>query len=146
MSAVSAVVACPRCGAQNRLGTPPQGAVPRCGKCKTPLPWLVAGSDASWGHDLQAPIPVLVDFWAPWCQPCRLVEPVLEELARDFAGRLKVVKVNIDENPQMAGRYRVQSIPALLVFNDGQLLDTVVGALPKAALLQRLAPHLAAPA
>jgi thioredoxin 2 len=104
---------------------------------------VLVGREASFERDLQAPTPVIVDFWAPWCQPCLLVAPVLDQLARDFAGRLKVVKVNIDENPQLAARYRVQSIPALLVFRDGQLRDTVVGALPKPALLERLAPHLA---
>jgi thioredoxin 2 len=143
MTVMSEVVACPRCGAKNRIATPPAGTVPRCGNCKTPLPLVLVGSEASFERDLQAPTPVIVDFWAPWCQPCLLVAPVLDQLARDFAGRLKVVKVNIDENPQLAARYRVQSIPALLVFRDGQLRDTVVGALPKPALLERLAPHLA---
>jgi thioredoxin 2 len=141
---VSEISTCPSCGAQNRLGNPPAGTVPRCGRCKSPLPWLVEGSDATFARELEAPTPVLVDFWAPWCGPCRMVGPVLEEMAAENAGRLKVVKVNVDENPQVASRFRIQSIPALMLFRDGQVIDTVVGALPKAALERRLAPHLAA--
>ena len=140
---MSDVVTCPRCGTQNRLGTPPAGTAPSCGQCKSPLPWVVAGGDASFAADLAAPMPVLVDFWAPWCGPCRMVAPVLEELAAQHAGKLKVVKVNVDENPQVASRYRIQSIPSLMLFRDGQLIETVIGALPKAQLAQRLAPHLA---
>jgi thioredoxin 2 len=140
---MSDIVSCPGCGTQNRIGSPPSGAVPRCGKCKAALPWLVAGSDSSFARDLEAPTVVLVDFWAPWCGPCRMVGPVLEEMAVEHAGRLKVVKVNVDENPQVASRFRIQSIPALMLFRGGEVIDTVVGALPKAALERRLAPHLA---
>jgi thioredoxin 2 len=139
---VSDLAECPGCGARNRLGAPPPGSVPRCGKCKAALPWLVTGSDASLRSDLDAATPVLVDFWAPWCGPCRVVAPTLEALAREWAGRLKVVKLNIDENPQTAAHYRVQSIPTLMLFRDGQPVETVVGALPRAALAQRLAPHV----
>ncbi len=143
MTAAELVVTCPGCGAKNRIGTPPAGTVPRCGKCKAALPWLVIGSDSSFARDIEAAALVLVDFWAPWCGPCRMVGPVLEELASELAGRLKVVKINVDENPQVASRFRIQSIPALMLFRDGQVVDTVVGALPKAALERRLAPHLA---
>ena len=137
------IVTCPKCGAKNRLGAAPAGTVPRCGSCKAPLPWLVEGSDASFAADLEAAALVLVDFWAPWCGPCRMVAPILEELANERAGELKVVKVNVDENPQVASRFRIQSIPTLMVFRDGRLVDTLIGALPKAQLTERLAPHLA---
>jgi thioredoxin 2 len=133
---------CPRCGAKNRVKAPPKGQLPACGRCGGDLPWLVSATDSSFEAELDTSVPVLVDFWAPWCGPCRMVAPVLEELARERAGKLKVVKLNVDENPRTSGRYRVQSIPMLTLFKGGQEITTVVGALPKGALLQRLAPHL----
>jgi len=136
------IVACPACGAKNRLKVPPPGTRPTCGRCGEALPWLVPGTDASFQREVDAPGTVLVDMWAPWCGPCRMVAPLLEELSRELAGRLKVVKLNVDENPVTAGRYRVQSIPTLLVFQGGQLVDQVVGAMPKGPLRQRLEPYL----
>jgi len=141
------VAACASCGTRNRLKAPPAGSVPSCGRCGAALPWLVTGSDATFEQDVDAAVPVLVDMWAPWCGPCRMVAPVVEALSRERAGLLKVVKLNVDENPVTAGRYRVQSIPTLLLFKGGQVAETVVGAMPKGALEARLAPYLgAAPA
>lgn len=85
---------------------------------------------------LQSVEPVLVDFWAPWCGPCRAVSPIVEELAGDYAGRLRTVKVNVDDSPIVAGRYGIQSIPSLLFFKGGQEVGRVVGALPKAKLAE----------
>ncbi len=92
---------------------------------------------------VQSDIPVLVDFWAPWCGPCRTMDPVLKDLARELSGRLKIAKLNVDENPQIAGRFGVQSIPTMLVMRNGQVADHWVGAIPGPALRSRLARWLA---
>ena len=143
-AAARTIVTCLACGTKNRVGDPPAGSLPSCGRCGATLPWLTNGSDATFEHDIAAPVTVLVDLWAPWCGPCRMVGPVLEELSRELVGRLKVVKLNVDENPVVSERYQVRSIPTLLVFKDGRLADTVVGAMPKGPLLQRLGPNLGA--
>jgi thioredoxin 2 len=137
---VSTILACPSCGAKNRVGPVPRGT-PRCAKCKAALPWVVAADESTFAAESAASVPVLVDFWAPWCGPCRMVEPVLAELAAERAGALKVVKVNVDDNPQLAARFEAMSIPLLVVMRDGQEADRVVGAAPKAQLEQRLAGH-----
>jgi len=94
-------------------------------------------TDASFDSDvLQADVPVLIDFWAPWCGPCKAIAPVVDELAKDYAGRLKVVKMNVDDNPNTPSRYGVRSIPNLLLFKGGQVKDQIVGAVPKAVLVK----------
>jgi thioredoxin 2 len=109
--------------------------MPRCGKCHTPLRWVVNASDADFADVVEAAtIPVLVDMWAPWCGPCRMVSPVLEQLAGEFAGGLKLVKVNADESPAISQRFEVLAIPTLILFERGKVVDTQVGAAPAAVL------------
>ena len=92
---------------------------------------------------LKADGPVLVDFWAEWCGPCRLVAPVLEEIAKDYAGKITVVKVNVDENPKIARDYQILSIPTMSLFSGGQVVKSIVGARPKAAILNELSDYVA---
>jgi thioredoxin 2 len=138
-----AIIECPTCGAHNRVGAIAQG-VPRCPRCKSTLPWVVDADAETFAAQTAASVPVVVDFWAAWCGPCRMISPVLEDLAQRHAGHLKVVKVDVDANPGLATRYGAQSIPLLVVIRDGQEIDRIVGAMPRAALEQRLGPALAA--
>jgi thioredoxin 2 len=138
------LIRCPSCGATNRV--PPEklklGLQPVCGRCKTPLlgPSMpVTVTDATFSTEVErAPVPVLLDLWAPWCGPCRMVAPVLEELAKEMAGRVRVAKLNVDENPATAARFQVRSIPTLLVLKGGREMDRIVGVQPKAEIARRL--------
>lgn len=91
---------------------------------------------------LQSPVPVLVDFWAIWCGPCRLIAPIVEELANQYAGKLKVLKVDVDREQNLAIRYGIMSIPTLLLFKNGQVVDQIVGALPRGVIEERVKRHL----
>lgn len=135
------ILVCASCGKKNRIAPSDRGS-PHCGSCGQPLPWLVNATDATFDVEARSSATVLVDLWAPWCGPCRFVAPVLEELTREFAGRLKVVKVNVDENPQTQSRFAAMSIPTLVVLRDGREVDRIVGALPKPQLTVQLTPHL----
>jgi thioredoxin 2 len=107
------------------------------------LPWLVEADTESFAAEAASSVPVVVDLWAPWCGPCRMIAPVLEDLAARHAGRVKVVKVNVDDEPTLAARFDARSIPLLVVLRDGREVDRIVGALPRPALEARLAPALA---
>ena len=135
------ILTCSACGKRNRIRPSERGA-PHCGSCGAVLPWLVTATDATFDIEARSALAVLVDLWAPWCGPCRIVGPIVEELSRDFAGRLKVLKVNVDENPVLARRFEATSIPTLLVLRNGRVVDRYVGALPKSDLTIRLTPHL----
>jgi thioredoxin 2 len=120
--------------------------VPRCGVCHYHLPWEVEATAANFDAELRAPVPVLVDFWAPWCGPCKWVSPAVSEQARNRAGKLKVVRLDIDTAPEIAGRFSVQSIPTLMLARDGKEVDRLIGAAPKPQLESWLEGHLAAAA
>jgi thioredoxin 2 len=133
--------ACAHCGAINRFPYARRNDDPTCGKCKHKVfPRApVVGTDGTWRAVVEdSPIPVLVDFWAPWCGPCRAVAPVLDAIAGERAGRLKIAKLNVDENPVIAARFSVQAIPTMIVFRGPLEVDQIRGALPKAALEARL--------
>jgi len=102
-----------------------------------------AVTDASFEQDvLKSSEPVLVDFWAPWCGPCRMVAPIVDEIAKDYEGLIKVYKLNTDENPNIASQYGIRSIPTLMIFKGGEKVDTVVGAVPKTTLSATISKHL----
>jgi len=147
-----AVVVCSKCGAKNRVD--PQKAVelqPTCGKCGNKL--NVAGTTVNGGKPLYVTdtsfqrdvvegsknVPVLLDCWAPWCGPCRMIAPVLDQLAAESDGKYLIAKLNVDENPQVAAQFRIQSIPTMLIFKNGLLVDRLMGAMPKGAIAASLA-------
>lgn len=138
------LIRCPSCGANNRAPSSKLDGhhQPICGRCKTPLavsvhPVIV--TDANFASEVeQSALPVLLDMWAPWCGPCRMIAPVIEQLAAELAGRVRVAKLNTDENQQTAARFGIRSIPTLLVLKNGREIDRLVGALPKQEILRRL--------
>jgi thioredoxin len=142
------IVACRECGAKNRVH-PERLAAGKalCGQCKTPLtaadtkPLTI--TDVNFAAEVEgSPLPVLVDFWAAWCGPCRMIAPAIEQLATEFAGKAKIGKLDVDANQRTAARFGVQSIPTLIIFKDGKEADRIVGGNSKEAMAQRLQKFL----
>lgn len=152
-----AVIACSNCGSKNRVD--PRSAaeqIAKCGKCGTPLDVSKAGeaaeetkpltvTDSTFQRDVLESNgrPVLLDCWAPWCGPCRVVGPIMDQLAAESKGRYRVAKLNVDENPSTAAQFQIQSIPTMLIFKNGKLVDRLIGAQPKPAIAARLLAHAA---
>jgi len=137
-------VPCDRCGAKNRIAAASTG-LPHCGRCHSPLLWVVEANDSTVGEALDvATIPVLVDVWAPWCRHSRHVSRVLEGLAREHAGRLKLVEINVNESRRVARLFDVQAVPTLLLLQEGTLLARRAGPAPSLALRSWLEGALAA--
>ncbi len=138
MNQESVIIQCKNCRTKNRVPKQRIKDDPVCGKCRTPLPEMafysspVMVSDSTFHQEvLSYPGPVLLDCWAPWCGPCKMMGPILDQVAREYAGRVKVAKINVDQNPMISSRYNILSIPTLLFFKNGQLVNTVPGAIQK---------------
>jgi thioredoxin 2 len=138
MTPDSVILRCKQCGTKNRVPKQRLNDRPICGKCRAPLPpdpifdQPVVVTDQTFQQEvLDFSGPVLLDCWAPWCGPCQMVAPLLIQLAKEFAGRAKIAKLNVDQNPITAGRYHVMSIPTILLFKNGQLVNSIAGALSK---------------
>ncbi len=138
------MIRCPVCAATNRVPREKveQGLRPKCGRCKNVLPIELKPltvTDATFAADVEgSQLPVLVDAWAVWCGPCRMIEPIVDELANEMVGRARIAKLNVDENPIAASRFGLRSIPTLLVIKGGQEVDRILGVQPKMEILKRL--------
>jgi thioredoxin 2 len=134
------VITCHHCGKRNGV-RPAANGRPLCKGCRQPLAWVVDATEDSFDEEIRSSLPVLVDFWATWCGPCRMVAPALESIARRFAGTLKLVRVDIDRAPAVAQRFGVQGVPSLVLLRGGAEADRKVGAQPERALEEWLRGH-----
>ncbi|MFV9646884.1 MAG: thioredoxin TrxC [Desulfobacterales bacterium] len=145
MNTDSIIIRCKNCGAKNRIPKIRLNDRPVCGRCHSRLPEgrvsdsPVIVSDKTFNDEIiSAPVPVLLDCWAPWCGPCRTIGPIIDQLAKEFAGKVKFAKLNVDENPATSTKYNIMSIPTMLLFKDGKMVNSLVGALPKAEIENHL--------
>ncbi len=143
-------IRCSACGTKNRIPSDKSGVAARCGKCSVLLditdlfgkkPLIVTDNNFS-EKVLKSPIPVLLDCWAPWCGPCRMVGPVMDEIAKEYSGRVRICKLNVDENPLTSAKFNINSIPTMLIFDSAKLKDTLVGALPKQQIINKISGFL----
>jgi thioredoxin 2 len=133
-TARTSIVTCSHCSKKNRVPAFADG-IPKCGNCHQPLPWIVDAGDDDFAEVAErAPVPVLVDLWATWCGPCRMVSPALERLATERAGELKLVKIDVDQAPRLSQRFEVRAVPTLMVLRNGEVLARQPGAAPEPAL------------
>jgi len=145
------IVTCEKCGTKNRVDATPQtDRIAKCGKCGTTLTVAAASSDKpltvtdqTFSQEIvNSQGVVLLDCWAQWCGPCRMVGPIMEQLAAESQGRYRIAKLNVDENPRTASQFQIQSIPTMLIFKNGKLVDRIIGAQPKPAIASRLGTHI----
>jgi thioredoxin 2 len=143
MTTDSRILRCNQCGTRNRVPLARLADRPVCGKCRATLPSAATGpvtvTDATFKEEITAfPGPVMLDCWAPWCGPCKQMAPVMNQLAGQYAGVVKIAKLNVDQNPLVSSRFNVLSVPTLLFFNGGRLVNTIPGAPPKAEIERHL--------
>ena len=145
MNTDSIIIRCTNCGAKNRIPEIRLKDRPVCGRCHSLLPEShvfdspVIVSDKIFNHEIiSSPVPVLLDCWAPWCGPCRTIGPIIDQLAKEFAGKIKFAKLNVDENPATSAKYNIMSIPTMVLFKDGKVVNSLVGALSKAEIENHL--------
>ncbi|MCJ7773799.1 MAG: thioredoxin TrxC, partial [Desulfobacterales bacterium] len=146
----SIIIKCANCGTKNRIPKDRVNDSPVCGKCHILFPPVklvdhpVDITDQSFEDEIvKFPGTVLLDCWAPWCGPCKSIAPILEQLAKEYAGKVKIAKLNVDQNPQTASRFNIKSIPTMMLFKNGKVLNTLVGALPKSEIEKHIAHTVA---
>lgn len=141
---------CASCGTRNRIPAEKIGQPAICGRCRDSLDTsvlqiahpLVVTDSSFQSQVIHSPLPVLLDCWAPWCGPCQMMGPVMDQLAAEWKGRIRVCKMNVDENPGTSTQYQIRSIPTLLIFDRGQLQDSLAGALPRHSIVQAMKAYL----